>query len=65
MKGWIKKSLIKLINSFSISSEKWGTPKGIVNTQEYCRKNNAAFKIIYPAKNVNQPEPITLTENVH
>jgi capsular polysaccharide biosynthesis protein len=65
MKGWLKKSLIKLINSFSKSSEKWGTPKGIVNTEECCRKNNAAFKIIYPAKNVNQAAPITLTENVH
>jgi capsular polysaccharide biosynthesis protein len=65
MKGWIKQNIIKLINSFNISSEKWGTPKGIVNAEEYCRKNNTSFKIIYAAKNVKQSEPITLNNSVH
>jgi capsular polysaccharide biosynthesis protein len=65
MKGWIKKSLIKLINSFSISSEKWGTPKGIVNAEEWSKKNNAFFKIVYSSKNVKQEEPVVIKGTVH
>jgi capsular polysaccharide biosynthesis protein len=60
MKGWIKKYIIKLINSLNISSEKWGTPKGIIDAEEWCRKNNAIYITILEKTIVSQKPPATI-----
>lgn len=65
MKDWIRKHAIKLINSFNISSEKWGTPKGIISAEDWTKMNDAYFRIIYPSINVKQQAPITLNGNIH
>ncbi len=65
IKKAIKKAIIKAINSFNISSEKWGTPKGFINALDWCEKNGANYKLVYAKKEVTQAEPIRLDEKVH
>lgn len=57
--------LIKGLNILNLSSEKLGTPKGLLNTQDWCHDNEASWILVYPEKEVRQAEPIIIEGKVH
>ncbi len=57
--------MIGLINLSGFSSQRWGTTKGLADTETWCKKNNAVFQEIYPQKGIRQSAPMVFDEDVH
>jgi len=65
MKQRIKQAIIKGINSLKFSSEKWGTPKGIISTGEWCRTNKSTYLTVFNRKTVFENHPSTFDGKVN
>ncbi len=65
IKAPIRSGLVNIVNSFHLSSEKIGTPKGEINTKDWCVKNNSFYQCLYPSVEFNNLPPLVLENDLH